>query len=632
MLENEQLMLYSGRDAMEEAMLRSVLLFNGRVSASKRQDMILKAVLAIIIYGKGTTKISDIVEILSQRFFVDRNNKDVPQMISQLIDRGLVKENADGTIDIETKENIKEDFFANLERETQSLIKNVIERIEKQSRITLSDSDKTKLPNNIKSALSSYYAMYGYKFFPVGKEPNEQQLTTAVYCARNGLSKNVGQATVRCLADLLSDPTPEELVVLEKWARAYVTMQVMNLDPFLRNFKATKMSQKSFVIDTDVALHAITTHAKFSKEYRLVSERLKAAGCKILIPDRVVGEILDHIDAAWKWYGSLGPQVLEFTDELLENKIRNVFIEDYVKLLRNNSKKKDMTFDTYLDNFRADEYPSLIWDCLAEVFGKEVVDNHFNLVPLDDDVKKKLKEKVLKETIETQKGAHRTDEKNDEIAELDTSLYLTLMKMNRDDNDDEKPLSRRTYLLTSSDRTNKCAKELGIFQKDICCDPKALLTIMQETGSLNGAKVEIINLFDNPFLVFTANEVWKEVEPILKNGGKLKHTELRRLRYDVDAHIDRILTCKTQEERLAEARRQTERGYLFAKDLVDANQTIAEQGQIIAQKDSALQSKDEKIAELEAQLEKQKKENRKENYQKRVKGGQINNKRSSRKR
>ncbi|MBQ5415252.1 MAG: hypothetical protein IIU22_03640, partial [Firmicutes bacterium] len=91
--------------------------------------------------------------------------------------------------------------------------------------------------------------------------------------------------------------------------------------------------------------------------------------------------------------------------------------------------------------------------------------------------------------------------------------------MNKDDKDEEKPLSKRTYLLTSSDRTNKCAKELGIFQKDICCDPKALLAIMQETGGLNGGKIEIINLFDNPFLVFTANEVWKEVKPILDNGG-----------------------------------------------------------------------------------------------------------------
>lgn len=623
-MNNNNLMLYAGNDSMEEAMLRSVLLFNGKVSALKRQNMILKAVLAIVIYGQGFTKAPDLVSVLKRRFKVELNLNEILDLVAKLEQEDLVIKNADGTLVAKTENKEKQDFFNELDKETQTLINGVMERIEKQSCVSVSDNDRIQLSNNIKTALSSYYSMYGYKFFPVGKDPDEQQLTTAVDCAKTGLSKPLGQATVRCLADLLADPNPIEYNVLEKWARAYVAMQVMNLDPMLRNFKATKMSQKSFVIDTDVALHTITTHARFSKEYRLMADKLKDAGCKIFIPDSVVEEILDHIDAAWKWYGAYGPELLEFTDELLNSKIGNVFIEDYVKMLREDHKKRDMDFDVYINNFSDKEYPSLIWDSLSDVFGDGVSRNHFNLVPLDDEVKKKFKDKVLEETIETQKGAHRSIEKNDDIAELDTSLYLTLIKMNKDDKDEEKPLSKRTYLLTSSDRTNKCAKELGIFQKDICCDPKALLAIMQETGVLSGGKVEIINLFDNPFLVFTANEIWKEVKPILDNGGKLKHKELRRLRLDVDANIDRILTCKTQEERIAEAQRQTDRGYLFAKDLVEANNTIIEQKKTIAEKDSALQSRDEKIAELEAQLEKQKQENRKQKYQKRVEEGKNN--------
>lgn len=624
----DKLMLYVGGDQMESAMLRSVLLFNGKVSNPNRHDMMLKAVLSIIIYGEGATKASDIIEVLSNRFKVDLNEKDISQYIEKLKKRGLATENVDGTIVANMSDRGKASFFDKLGEDTQKLIDGVLERINKESHISLSENDKKNIPHNIKTALSVYYGTYGYKHFGVLEDPDDSKLESAVDCAREGLSKAAGQATVRAIADLLASPTDDEYDTLETWARAYVAMEVMNLDSVLRNFKLTKMSQKSFVIDTDVVLHAITTHAQFSRDYRLMIDRLKAAGCKIYIPQRVVEEILDHIDSACKWYGGYGPQVLEFTDEMLA-KIGNVFIEDYVKMLREKPEKRDMPFDVYLDNFRSEEYPSLIWTCLEEVFGKGVSDNHFVLEPLDGEVKNKLKSRVLEETIETQKGAHRTVEKNEEIAELDTALYMTLLKMNQNDNGDDKPLSRRTYLLTGSDRTNKCAKDVGLFQKDICCDPKGLLAIMQEAGSLEGQKVGIINLFDNPFLVYTANEVWKEVDPLLRNGARMKYVELRKIRLDVDAHLDRILTCKTHEERVAEAQRQTKRGYLFAQDLVEANQTIEEQDKTIAAQKNTIQDQSYTIAELQAKLEKKDQENRKEAYQRRVLTGRGKKKNGS---
>ena len=617
-MKKEELMLYGGNDQMEAAMLRSVLLFNGKVSNPKRQDMLLKAVLAIIIYGQDTTKATDIVEILSKRFHVDVSVNEVPQMIAKLSKRGLVTLNPDDTIVATTAERGKIDFFSQLDAETQSLINGVIDRIENKIRISINSSEKQILPQNIKKALSVYYGMYGYKFFGISDKPETHNVESAVETARKGLRKPLGDATVRALADLIESPTEAEAATLEKWARAYVAMEVMNLDPMLRNFKQTKMSAKVFVIDTDVALHAITTHAKYSKDYRLMIKSLRASRCKLYIPERVVDEILDHADAAWKWYGSLGPQVVEFTDELLDNKVGNVFIEDYVKRIQGNPDKRDMQFDAYLNNFRSDEYPSLIWDCLKEVFGSEVEGNRLNLLPLDDEVKNKLKIKVLEETQLTSKGTHRSDEKNEAIAELDTALYSTLLEMNKNNEGDEKPLSRKTYLITSSDRTNKCAKDVGLYQKDICCDPKALLALMQETGSFEGKQVELINLFENPFLAITANEIWKEIDPLIKNGALLKYVELRKLRLDVDAHIDRILTCQTQEERNLEAKRQTERGYLFARDLVYANQTIADQGKQIEEQNSTIQSKDEEIAHLKELLEKKEREAKKTGYQYRV--------------
>lgn len=615
-MENNKLLLYGGNDPMEAAMLRSVLLFNCKIDSNNRRDMMLKAILAIIIYGNGTTKISDIEEILRNRFGVILSQKEIPQQLSKIKD--LINQNNDGTLSIKVQENGNKDFFNQLDEDVKNLIDGVIERIVNKSLVAISVNEKTILKKNIQKALSCYYSTYGYRFFGVSEKPGLEKIENAVEVVREGLNKKVGQAAVRAIADLLINPTKKEYETLQIWARAYVTMEVMNLDPMLRNFKETKISKKEFVIDTDVALHAITTRAKYSEEYRLMVKKLRDSRCKLYIPSRVVEEILDHADAAWKWYSSFGPQVVEMTDELLDSQICNVFITDYVKLVQEDPEKRDMSFDVYLDNYRSSEYPSLIWDCLTEVFGDEVKHNHLELVKLDAEVKDKLKNKILEETMQTDKGIRRSPEKNEELAELDTSLYLTLMKMNQNEEGDDKPLSRKTYLLTDSNRTNKCAKGVGLYQKDICCDPKGLLVMMQEIGSLNGHDINIINLFENPFLAYTANEIWKEVDPILKEGVCLKNVELRKLRLDVDSHIDRILTCKTVEEKIAEAQRQIKRGYLFAQELVEANKTIQELDNKINEQSNTIQIQSEEIEDLKQRLEKKRIDNRKEEYKNRL--------------
>ena len=78
-------------------------------------------------------------------------------------------------------------------------------------------------------------------------------------CARKGLPDNLGKALVGAMADVIDEPTLQEKNILEKWARAFVAMEVINLDPSLRNFKATKLREKSFVIDTDAVSYTHLT-------------------------------------------------------------------------------------------------------------------------------------------------------------------------------------------------------------------------------------------------------------------------------------------------------------------------------------------------------------------------------------
>ena len=115
-MNDNKLMLYTGNDQMEAAMLRSVMLFNGRNNNISRHDMKLKAILAIIICGDGTTKVSDIEGVLNNRFGISLNEKEIPQQLSKL--KGLIEENSDGTISVKASERGKGDFFKQLNDDT----------------------------------------------------------------------------------------------------------------------------------------------------------------------------------------------------------------------------------------------------------------------------------------------------------------------------------------------------------------------------------------------------------------------------------------------------------------------------------------------------------------------------------
>ena len=69
----------------------------------------------------------------------------------------------------------------------------------------------------------------------------EDDAKAVLDAAMQGIDKRIGEGLVRALAFTLRNPTPEEKLVLEKWARAHVTMQIIGLDPTLQNFQATKM-------------------------------------------------------------------------------------------------------------------------------------------------------------------------------------------------------------------------------------------------------------------------------------------------------------------------------------------------------------------------------------------------------
>ena len=610
-------MLLKGNDQLEDSMLRSILLFNDKKRISSSRDMLLKAIFSIITFGGGKYGTKEINEILKRRFSLDLTEYDLNKQIEKLKEKKLVIVDETDRFQAITNNYESKVFYETIETETTSLIEGIIDRVKHEPHIMFSGHDLLIAKNNICQALSVYYRMYGYSFFGLKEEAETNEILNAVETVRKGLPETFGKALVGAMADVIDRPTPQEKNILEKWARAFVAMQVINLDPSLRNFKATKLRGKSFVIDTDFALYALTNNAKLSQAYKTLINFLIGHKCHIYIPSIVVEEIVSHIEAANKRFFFDGTMWSSMTDEILETQVANVFVEDYVKSIRT-EKKSGMSFDVYLRNFYAPDTP-LLNNKLKEVFGDfELIEK---LEPLDDDVKRVFANNIKYRTQNSVKGARRDDEKNTKIAEADASLYLTLKKMNKDEHGNDKPLNQKVYLLTKSHKTIKCAKEVGIYERNIVCDPLALLTILQEMGVFS-EEIKLINLFENPFLTYTAELIWNEVAPLLNEGIHLKHVEIHKLRIDVDANIDRILTCETLEERAKEAERLSKRGYFFANDLLEVREELNQKDWELQERDTVILSQHQEIERLKAELNSKEQEHRKKLYL-----GRINKKR-----
>ena len=531
--------LYKDSPELEATRLRSILLFNGKFEKQKRQDLMSKTILSLILSGNDTK--SSIVGQLFNQFHVKYNEADLDVHIKKLHGAGLLA-SVDEPFEVVEDDN-GTDFFQSLERETEALHDSILRKAEN---IYGPIHSKDPVKNAIRKALSVYFGMYGYSFFKVQKKEEVSVKNAAVKVVQDQLNDNrLAESVIRALADVIENPDPVQENTLMKWARAFVALETMSFDPLLNNLKRKNLSDKVFIIDTDVALYCLTGKARYSEDYGKMIARLKDMGCRLYIAPEVVDEIRKHIDAAKKLYNSYRQSLFEFTDDLLYQKIGNVFIDDFVHLNRNSDDRTP--FKYYIEEFYDPEYPNsqvLLTDKLKKVFSKYVLDWNFE-VETDSDIFWKLENEVYQLTIQTPKAKKRTEEENWDVSHLDAMLYMAAIN-NNDIGDSLEMLSGKMYIITDATRAQRAASNLKWERKDVVCHPNALMAIMMDIGDVDSRET-IINLFDNPFLVYVADSIWETVDPLLKEGAIIRHKGFEKLRYDVDKSFDKLLTAETTE-------------------------------------------------------------------------------------
>lgn len=585
-------------DALEDTMLRSVILYRRSVN-KLNVDSLLEMTLLGIVQHNGAATIQQITRTLNDRFNLDFTEEAIRPRLQSLKASGLILQNGNDSYSCR-EHDTEGKFYTELDEKTRILTDGVIERMKKNKSLPVSGNIH-RIENNIKSALSAYYHHYGYSFVGL-KNSRDYDVEDAEKAARKNLDKKMGDALVAALYGLLKDPTAEEKEVLELWARAFVTMEILNFDPSLRDFKLTKLKDKVFFIDTDVILHCLCSHSTYSAVYQEIFDHIrKNLGCRIIIPEIILPEIDSHAEAAVRMYINHSPGIKDWPDDLLEQVTQNVFIEDYVKRCRDDESYRDTAFKTHIHNIFDKNENLLLRMNLADIFGDNI-----EYLPgdqmedLNDEQKQKLAAKIKEITARQSKGMKRRDEDNEDIANRDARIYLTIDKRNKETvtKDPNNKFSHKNYLVTQGHKIRNCVESV-LHEADrysCICSPMALFSILQETGKLNGKPVDYINLFENPFLSFTAEKMKDQLQPLIDGNVDMKAISMNRLRIDVETTFDGLLTADSHDKAEREAAEIKIKGY---DDIADVVLERIEDSRAV---NAELQRSKEEIAELKRKL------------------------------
>lgn len=592
-MQKNRFSLFENQSLFEDSMLRSVLLFGFVNPKGKRIDQYRKAILSIVIYGDGAYCCSDVTAIFKEKFSINVSDIEVQQQLNYLMRDKLVC-CADGihysAID---KDKKGRSFFSSLEQETEKLLSGIMQRV--NQKYSLTTTQKEKVRSNAKNALSLFYQVNGQCLFGLSTDKDIDEFNNVVKTAMNGLEAHIGKHLVSVLAYTINTPG-EYQEVLEKWAKAIISMRSLGLDPLLRNFKQQQLATKTFVLDTDVILNALASNARYSEAYHIMIGHLVSAGAKVLIPSFVYKEVEQNAQAAIRKFAANGTQLVEYTDELLEDKKGNVFIEDYVKTIRRNPRKKNMKFATYIGNIYSERSRYTLDQNIVKMIGEKNSKTPYELHDdiLDEATATKLKDIIKERAMRTPKGQERSLDQQEEMALNDARLYLTI----RQDNCQKEGtglLGYQCYLLTRSTRTMYSATELGIYDKHVVCHPQTIVPILEEIGKIGD--ITVINLFDNPFLTYTTELIKDQVEPLMEAGAQIEFYDFAHLREKLDLQLNELLTAGAEERQRLVAK-FAKAGMLFVKDWDDL---IRENNQ--QQKElSSAHSKIEKLEKLNKNL------------------------------
>lgn len=538
-----------GGDELEKSLMKSALVFGFNKEAHQNRPQLLRHAISSIVISLGITDAEKIRKEFKVRFNKTVAIETIQKHLKTLVKNKYLTKKGDNYELASSKRSELKATEDALSASTARLIDEIYARSTEgktSSRLPTADIKK-----KIKTAILFYFRLFGAEYFD-SKKKTETTPDTIVRYIKSGLDEDLANNVLLALAYTLKEPTADQRETLNEWAKIYIFTQVAQLDPILSSFEATQFKNKEFILDTEVVLHCLTQYTAYSEPYRDMVKTLLGCGCKVIIPEAILKEVVKHAQSSRKCFHYFKDTLGYIDDAITETIIPNVFVEDFFK-----SKDEYAGFDVYFDNYYDPDDPhERIIDLLDSLFkglcyeDKRLERREYTFVTPEQE--ELFIEDILKETETTVKGKRRSAEDNRSIAETDASIYLGISQILEDVKKRDpqaaanKYLPNSLYFVTTSTRADKVAKRMGIGH-GVITSPNILISILSVIGQTAGEKNNYLNLFENPFLVNVAKENWDCMKKLVDFGLTLKGANPFALKKRLERTVNQWLSTHDAE-------------------------------------------------------------------------------------
>jgi hypothetical protein len=345
------------------------------------------------------------------------------------------------------------------------------------------------------------------------------------------------------------------------WSMAYIGVEVMNLDPNLKEFQTTRLANKTFVLDTDFILDCLVQECPRSKIYLDLVKTCLRLGSKVIIPESCLEECIKHAQLSPRTYKHFGLKLLSLSEEVVNAMVWNVFVKGYYSGVSSGRIPRTMTFEKYLENYYVPTIPIR--------FMKEVVGTRFPLGvkiidpgallsrEIPEELVNKLRDELFQDMTKSRKAEYRTPEMILDLANTDARLFLTTLYLNGDEpNPAGHVMGGDCYLVTGSGRYLRTVRKIGL-RDVVTTRPQSLIALLSLIGNIKLTDTEFVSLFENPLLTYAVELSWSDVNVLIDSGIQLAGKSLPKLRYDLDQELHRNIAAFCEAEAKAEGAAET---------------------------------------------------------------------------
>lgn len=514
-----------------------------------RKSLLDETVLAILALASSEAVTADQLISLARETLGSEVLSDAAQLkasLKRLEKRNLVERNAAAfSISLSGRTQV-EAARISIEATEKSVLSDIVADVCDGAAEPIHDNLREQLEQNARQLLVEYFRLNGLELahsFLSKQKPilvYAQGTPRLLEIAGHRIPSHLGNVLATAVGKALCIPSSEQAHYLATCSRAYIALQVMNLDPPLREFQQSTFSAKMFVLDTDFVLHAMIQDLPLSSTYRELARRIVALGAKVVVPEEVLREVGTHVEIAPKTYDYFGAGLATMSEELAAARIRNALVRGYWYHSRAQGWATRPDFMRYRENYFDVEDPkSFVEDVVRESLPSVVTGNIASVlhVTIPESEIEAAQSVLMRIAASTQKGKDRTEDQNRELARQDSQLMLTVSKYNQSPGGSPNTiLGSKAYILTSSGRYLRAREKLEL-DTQVSTSPHILVALLDMIEPSSVDDRQFVSLFENSLLHQSIEACWPEIKVLLDAGLQLKDKSITRLRYDVEKRL-----------------------------------------------------------------------------------------------